>query len=68
MIMNYHIQYSGLCIKFKSHTNNCKVSDAQKEIKNKYKQNNYKFIISNDYDHIIAYLDKYMQGVCTNES
>ena len=40
MIMNYHNQYSGLCIEFKSPTNTYQISKAQKEMKSRYKQNN----------------------------
>ena len=39
MIMNYHEDYSGCCIVFKSSTNNYQVSLAQKEMKHRYKEN-----------------------------
>lgn len=39
MIMNYHKDYSGYCIEFKSSTNNYQVSQAQKEMKHRYKEN-----------------------------
>ena len=32
IILNYHKDYNGLCIEFKSPTNNYKISDAQKQI------------------------------------
>ena len=46
IIMNNHMNYSGFCIRFKSPTNNYQVSEAQLEMKGKYKENGYKFIIS----------------------
>ena len=36
MVLNYHKDYKGLCIEFKSPTNNYYVSEAQKETKKKY--------------------------------
>ena len=52
MIVNYHKVYNGLCIEFKSPTNIYQISDAQREMKERYKENCYKFILSNDYDYI----------------
>ena len=63
MILNYHKDYNGLCIEFKSPTNYYEVSDSQKEMKERYKRNCYKFILSNDYDYICKRLHKYMDGV-----
>ena len=63
MIINFHKDYSGLCIEFKSPTNKYQVSDAQKEIKKRYKENCYYFILSNDYDHIAKEIYAYMAGV-----
>lgn len=63
MIMNYHYQYFGLCIEFKSPSNNYRISKAKLEMRERYHQNNYRFLISNDYDNIIAYLNKHMSGV-----
>ena len=62
-----------MCIEFKSRTNNYKISEAQLEIKKRYKQNGYRILISNDYDEIIAFLNKRMWGVrisfryCSNQ-
>ena len=47
MIMNYHKDYSGRFIEFKSPTNNYQVSQAQKEMKHRYKENGYYFLLSN---------------------
>ena len=52
MIVNYHKDYNGLCIEFKSPTNIYQISDAQREMKERYKENCYKFFLSNDYDYI----------------
>ena len=63
MILNYHRDYKGLCIEFKSPTNNYKVSDSQIQMKDKYKKNYYAFILSNDYDSICKKIHKYMEGI-----
>ena len=46
MILHYHKDYKGLCIEFKSPTNNYHVSEAQKEMKKKYVNNGYANILS----------------------
>ena len=38
MILDYHRDYKGLCIEFKSPTNNYEVSDSQIKMKEKYKK------------------------------
>ena len=63
MILNYHKDYQGLCIEFKSPTNNYEISEFQLKMKEKYKKNNYAYILSNDYDKISKLLHKYMAGV-----
>ena len=63
MILDYHRDYKGLCIEFKSPTNNYEVSGSQLKMKEKYKKNNYAFLLSNDYDSICRKLNKYMEGV-----
>ena len=63
MIMNYHKDYNGCCIDFKSQTNKYKISDTQKEMKHKYKNNGYYFLLSNDYDLITKNTHKYMKGI-----
>jgi len=64
MILNYHKDYKGLCIEFKSPTNNYKISEAQLNMKKNFIKNKYAFIISNDYDKISKLIHKYMDGVC----
>ena len=63
MILDYHKDYKGLCIEFKSPTNNYCISESQLKTKEKYKANDYAFIISNDYDYISKKIHKYMSGV-----
>ena len=63
MILDYHKDYKGLCIEFKSPTNNYEVSESQIKMKEKYRKNNYAFILSNDYDKISKLIHKYMVGV-----
>ena len=63
MILDYHIGYKGLCIEFKSPTNNYEVSESQIKMKEKYRNNDYAFILSNDYDKISKLIHKYMAGV-----
>ena len=63
MILDYHRDYKGLCIEFKSPTNNYEVSESQLKMKDKYKKNNYAFILSNDYDSISKKIHMYMAGV-----
>ena len=63
MILNFHKDYRGLCIEFKSPTNNYEVSESQLKMKEKYTQNNYAFILSNDYDKISKIIHKYFAGV-----
>ena len=63
MILDYHLDYKGLCIEFKSPTNNYCITESQLKMKDKYKSNEYAYIISNDYDKISKLIHKYMNGV-----
>ena len=63
MVLNYHKDFKGLCIEFKSPTNNYHLSEGQKEMKKKYVNNGYAFIICNDYDKISKNIHEYMKGV-----
>ena len=63
MILNYHKDFRGLCIEFKSPTNNYEVSESQLKMKAEYSKNEYAFILSNDYDKISKQIHKYMAGV-----
>ena len=63
MVLDYHKDYKGLCIEFKSPTNNYHVSEAQLEMKKKFFKNGYAFILSNDYDKISKNIHDYMKGI-----
>ena len=63
MILDYHKDYKGLCIEFKSPTNYYCITESQLKTKEKYKANDYAYILSNDYDYISKKLHKYMTGV-----
>ena len=63
MILDYHKYYKSLCIEFKSPTNNYCVTESQLKMKEKYCNNEYAFILSNDYDNISKLIHKYMAGV-----
>ena len=63
MILNYHKDFRGLCIEFKSPTNNYEVSESQLKMKAEYSKSEYAFILSNDYDKISKLIHKYMAGV-----
>ena len=63
LVVDYHKDYKGLGIEFKSPTGNYYVSEAQKEMKKKYVNNGYAFILSNDYDKISKNIHEYMKGI-----
>ena len=63
MILDYHKDYKRLCIEFKSPTNNYCVTESQLKMKERYCDNEYAFILSNDYDKISKLIHKYMAGV-----
>ena len=63
MILDFHRDYKGLCIEFKSPNGNYCIPDSQIKMKEKYKKNNYAYILSNDYDSISRKIHKYMAGV-----
>ena len=63
MVLNYHKDYKGLNIEFRSPTNNYHVSEAQKEMKKKYRTNSDALVLSNDYDRICKNIHEYMKGI-----
>ena len=63
MILDYQKDCKGLCIEFKSPTNDYHVSEAQKEMKKKYVNNGYAFVLSNDYNRICMKIHDYMKGI-----
>ena len=62
-MLNYHTKYNGLCIEFKSPTGKGVVSEKQNNYLNALENNNYKTLISNDYDEILVSIMKYSQGI-----
>ena len=60
---NLHNKYAGFVIELKSPTGKGKLSDKQKNVLSLYELNNYKCLVSNDYEEITAEIDDYMLGV-----
>ena len=52
-IGNLHLKYNGFVIEFKSPQGYGKLSEDQNMMMKEYKKNNYKILISNNYDEII---------------
>ena len=63
LVLDYHKDYKGLGIEFKSPTNNYNVSEQQKDMKKRYRDNGYALVLSNDYDRICKNIHDYMKGV-----
>ena len=63
MVLDCHKDYKGLCIEFKSPTNNYHVSKAQYVLMEKYSSKNFIFILSNDHDEICIEVHDYMKGI-----
>ena len=61
IITNLHRYYNGFCIEFKTPKNNGTLTDSQKELLDKYEKNNYKCLVSSDYDLIITEIIQYLQ-------
>ena len=60
IITNLHKYYNGFCIEFKTPKNTEQLSDSQKELLEKYEMNNYKCLVSSDYDLILTEIIQYM--------
>ena len=63
IIQNLHLNYSGFAIEFKTPTGYGKLSEEQKMMLQEYENNNYKILVSSDYDEIIKEIILYFQGV-----
>lgn len=61
--MNNHLEYNGMCIDFKSPSNNSRVSKEQLKMKKRYKLHGFRFIIVSDYDARVFHLNEYMRGL-----
>ena len=62
-IGNMHLNYSGFAIEFKTPKCDGKLSKEQEMMLQEYENNNYKTLVSNDYDEIIKEIILYFQGV-----
>ena len=60
LVLNYHKDFKGLGIEFKSPTGNYYISKAQKEMKKRYVNNGYAYILCNDYDNICKAVHEYI--------
>ena len=63
IINNLHKHYTGFCIEFKSPKGNGVLSSDQSMILLQYKNNGFKTLVSNDYDHIIEQVIEYFRDV-----
>ena len=62
-IGNMHLKYSGFAIEFKTPTGYGKLSKEQEMMLQEYENDNYKTLVSNDYDEIIKEIILYFQDV-----
>jgi len=63
IIQNLHKKYNGFVIEFKSPKTGGVVSDEQTKMLNVYNNNNFKTLLSNDYDQILIQLIDYFKDV-----
>ena len=63
IINNLHKHYTGFCIQFKSPKGNGILSPDQSMILLQYRNNGFKTLVSNDYDHIIEQVIEYFRDV-----
>ena len=63
IIQNRHKDYNGLVFEFKTPQGNGIVSNEQKDLLEQYEANNYKCLVSHDYDLIIKTINDYMTGI-----
>ena len=63
IINNLHKHYTGFCIEFKSPKGNGVLSPDQSTMLRQYESNNFKTLVSNDYDQIIEQIIEYFRDV-----
>ena len=63
IINNLHKHYTGFCIEFNSPKGNGVLSPDQSMILLQYQNNDFKTLVSNDYDHIIEQIIEYFRDV-----
>lgn len=66
IIFNKHIKFSGLVIEFKTPNGKGKLTDSQIKILHNFKINNFKTLLSNDYDEIVEEIIEYFREVRIN--
>lgn len=62
-IGNMHLKYNGFFIEFKTPKGNGVITEEQKILMKEYEKNNFKVLISNNYDEIIKEIIHYFQNV-----
>jgi len=62
IINNLHKSFNGFAIEFKSPSGKGVVSPKQTDMKSQYESNNFKVLISNNYDNIITEIIEYMRN------
>jgi prophage antirepressor-like protein len=63
IINNLHKKYVGFCIELKTPKGTGVISEAQQKVLQNYKDNNFKVLISNNYDECIMQLIDYFKDV-----
>ena len=63
IIQNLHIVHSGFAIEFKSPKGHGKLLEHQNVMLQEYENNNFKVLVSNEYDEIIKEIIHYFDGV-----
>jgi|SRR6056300_1645627 len=63
IIQNFHKKYTGFAIEFKTPLGCGKTSEAQENLLEKYFENGFKILVSNDYDLILQEINNYMKDV-----
>ena len=63
LLQNLHKHYNGLCIEFKTPQCSGIITDQQKQLIERYEENGYKCIVSNDYGLITKELNDYMHDI-----
>ena len=63
IVLDYYKDFKGLCIEYKSPANIYWVSEAQKDVKKRYVDNGYAFILSNNYDKTTKAIHEQMGGI-----
>ena len=63
IIQNCHKRFNGFCLEFKTPKGNGVLSEAQKELLERYTDNNFKTLVSGDYDDIVREIIEYCRGL-----